>query len=100
LTCGYCSGYASGRKNKTTGDPDEPVIRQFCNKNRQADYGSSSCELFVLHPFFYCKRCNQQLDIKVCIARQNKKQEGCVKCSQGKTIESYQTAKEVFHEND
>lgn len=99
INCGYCSSYAEGRYNKNaSASTEDRIIKQFCAKDRQVESNDNACQLFLMHPFFYCRKNNQRLDISICIARQNKRREGCVKCYQGKILKTYLSAKEVCDE--
>lgn len=112
MFCQYCTSFSSGRYNKyikSNGDQiensdelgEESVKKQFCARHKETGFLNLACDLFVLHPFFYCKKCNQTLDIIVCIARQKKQEIAeCLKCSQGKFIKQYVESKEVCHENE
>jgi hypothetical protein len=117
IYCGYCAHYATGRYNKIikvvkgkqieideleideeTEDIGEKTKKQFCAQNKQAEFNSVTCEIFHLHPFFYCKRHSQSLDISVCLSRQKKGREGCQRCPQGNMLVVYHLSKEVCEE--
>jgi len=117
MYCQYCTSFSYGKYNKwikqVNGrqmeiDEDEiedvddsKIKKQFCARDKQAESGNLACNDFVLHPFFYCKKGNQSLDIVVCIARQQKQIiESCFKCSQGKMIKQYIESKEEYHEHE
>ena len=95
MYCEYCEMFVLGKHKKRNLEN-----KQTCLMNRHAEHDTPICELFVLYPFFYCRRNSQQLDITVCIARRGKRRNGCVSCKQGKIINDYVSTKEVFRENN
>ena len=83
--CTYCIVYNS-ISNYTIGERGVieklcPVLKENVTKNTEA------CDKFELAKYFWCVKCENWLEIIVCISRQNKKKEGCQRCRQGKIIQ-------------
>ena len=82
--CGYCITYngISGYKLGEWGIIEKlcPVLKENVTKNTEA------CDKFELAKYFWCVKCENWLEIIVCISRQNKKKDGCARCKQGKIV--------------
>jgi hypothetical protein len=104
MWCGICQHYANGKRTMEDFVPAEEGKDITSKKDRAIDdglrtckqvgkkvkYKQDSCPLFQLQKIFFCPRHSQQLDIVVCIARKNKRFEGCTKCKPGNKIKTYQ----------
>lgn len=83
VTCGYCHFFYKASKYFE--------FRKCPAAVRLIKSGSTACDGFKLpvppSDVFWCLTCEQQINLRVCIARQKKKHPGCVRCKQGKVVE-------------
>lgn len=82
IKCLYCSFFQEATTRINQGED------RFCNhRNKMVMSTQNICDDgFELYPFFWCQRTNQQLDIAVCAARQNKGITECNGCHTQKEI--------------
>jgi hypothetical protein len=80
MRCRYCELFVISKDR--FGDEGHfcPATKKVVNRD------DKSCEQFEMHPRFYCDSDSCQMDLVVCIARQNKQKEGCHKCGQGEML--------------
>lgn len=74
----------------------ENVTCTYCQKLRlgicvhdgkEKHVGSPACDTFIMNEFIWCSKNEQWVDVIVCLNRQIKYREGCVRCRQGKHVE-------------
>lgn len=87
--CYYCTHFhADVDSIIARADGEEIIVKSKCPiKNTIITDSDEACNKFNLVDYFYCSKKEQRAQMKLCLARREKKMEGCVRCSQGKYIE-------------
>jgi hypothetical protein len=86
--CEFCTTWATSALRTYKGK-----IR-YCDKiKKEVREHDKACEDFHMHQFIFCDKYNQQYDVAVCLARQDKQYRGsskdrddCSTCKQGLTV--------------
>ena len=87
--CGYCTQFrlAGLRGSNTESENSEVIQSRKCKvKKELVREDDNACEAFEMNQYFWCIKSNAWLDFRVCLNRQEKEVEGCVRCKQGKHI--------------
>jgi len=90
--CRYCYyfWYSSDRKAEEI-IKNRIIVKdnRWCNVvNNYVSVANEACENFKLSKYFWCEKDCNQLNVSVCLARRMKRKDGCVRCKQGKIIET------------
>ena len=87
--CEYCTHFrlAGLRGAKTESEDAEIVHSRKCKiKKELVRANDTACKEFEMYHNFWCIKTIAWLDFRICLNRQEKQVEGCVRCKQGKYI--------------
>jgi hypothetical protein len=89
-TCKYCSQFIKAKRLSIEVDEDSRLssFRKCPITLKSVGEEDVSCEKFELNKVFWCRKWEQWMNVSACFARRKRKEEGCVKCSQGTLLET------------
>lgn len=92
IVCRYCKYFYQAEKRRLERSGSSFLDFRECKHiNKEVMDLNDGCEEFVLNTVFWCDKWDCFLDIKMCANRRKNSEEGCVRCTQGRVIESLTT---------
>lgn len=89
MFCKYCENWLLASKRRVEIGISEGKVTKFrfCQlKKMEVTASTKACGKFTLSKYFWCSRNSNRINVNVCFHRQKMREEGCVRCKQGREV--------------